>query len=124
LVAEETGLVHREVFHQGAQLRFALMARQQPVIGVESIQTASLEPPLEPVLQKMRAPFVEIHAAFLVNQGLQQFVFRLTDLDWDRRCSHYSPLLLLIVLFRSRSKCGDSRLSLSNFRQTPQLSSL
>ena len=45
-------------------------ADQQAVIAVERVEMALLHPPLQAVLQKMRAAFVEVHAAFLVDEGL------------------------------------------------------
>ncbi len=72
-VAEEAGFVDREIFQQLGQFVLALGTDQQPVIGVEGIDAALLQPPQETILQEMGAALVEVHAALLVDQRLQQF---------------------------------------------------
>ena len=71
LVAKEAGLVDGQDFQQRRELRLAFAAGQQTVVAVKRVQAAGLQAPLQPVLQEVRAAFVEVHAAFLVNQGLQ-----------------------------------------------------
>ena len=71
LVAEETGLVDREVFQQLGQFVLALRADEQAVIRVEGVDAAFLEPAQQPVLEKVRAPLVEVHAALLIDESLQ-----------------------------------------------------
>ncbi len=75
-VAEEAGFVDREIFEQLRQLAPSGVADQQPVVAVEGIHAAFLETPQQPVLQKMRAALVEVHAALLVHERLQKFQFR------------------------------------------------
>src|SRR6202035_468455 len=72
------------------QFRFAVLADQQPVIGVERIGAALLQPPQQAILQKMRAARVEVHAALLIHQRLQQPQFRIRQ-DRSRcrsKCAH------------------------------------
>src|SRR5271155_316302 len=76
LVPEEAGLVHRQVLNQLGQFRLAFLADQQPVIGVEGIDAAFLQPAQQTVLKKMSAALVEVHAALLIHQRLQQPQFR------------------------------------------------
>ena len=66
------------------------MADQQAVVGIERIGVALLQPPQQAVLQKVRAAFVEVHAALLIHQRLQKLKFRFRqDRSWCRsRCAH------------------------------------
>ena len=56
-------------------------AGQQPVVAVERIELAGLQAALQAIAQKMRAALVEIHAAFLINQRLQELQFRFGQRD-------------------------------------------
>ena len=80
LIAKEAGFVDRQVFEQARQLFFSLVADQQAVVAVERIELAFLQAALQTVFQKMGAAFIEVHAAFLVDQGLQKFELRLRKL--------------------------------------------
>ena len=82
LVAKETGFVDGEVFEQRASSVFAFAAGQQPVVAVERIQPALLQAALQAVLQEMGAALVEEHAAFLVDERLQQLQFCFGQLSW------------------------------------------
>src|SRR5207237_2274687 len=62
---------------------------------IKRVHAALAETPLQAVLQKMCAPRVEIHAAFLINQGLQQPQFGFAELDRYGRSTHRLFLLLL-----------------------------
>src|SRR5262249_39082567 len=84
LVAEEAGLIDREVFEQGAQLLLAFVARKEVVIGIETLESRGAQTGLQPVLEEVDAPLVKVHAALLVNQGLQQFQFGIGDCDGYR----------------------------------------
>jgi hypothetical protein len=90
LVAEKAGFVDRQILHQLGQFRFALLADQQPVVGVEGIGAALLQPAQQPVLQEVGAALVEVHAALLIDQRLQQPKFRFRqDGSWCRsECAH------------------------------------
>ena len=72
LVAEETGFIDRKVFQQPRQLFFSLVADQQAVVTVEGIDLPLFEPALQSVFEEVGAALVEIHAAFLVHQVLQE----------------------------------------------------
>lgn len=76
LTVNETSFVDRKVFEQKCKLSAAFPAGQQPVVRIKGIKLARFEAALEAVLQEMRAAFVKIHAAFLVNQRLQELQFR------------------------------------------------
>ena len=66
---------------------FALLADQQAVVAVERIQLALFQPALQTVLQEVRAAVVEVHAALLVDERLQQFQFRVGE--WQASgCAH------------------------------------
>ena len=75
LVAEETGLVHGKVFQQFGQFVFAFFADQQAVVGVEGVHAALFKAAVQAVLEEVGAARIEIHATFLVDQGLQQLEF-------------------------------------------------
>ena len=72
------------------QFLLALLADEQAVVGVEGIDAALLQAAQQPVLQEVRAALVEVHAALLVDQGLQQLQFRVRSV-WElvplRMCS-------------------------------------
>ena len=70
-MAEEAGLVDGQILQELGQFVLALGADQHPVIGVEGVDTALLQAAQQAVLKKVRAPLVEMHAAFLVNESLQ-----------------------------------------------------
>src|SRR5271165_2513802 len=87
---EKAGFVDGEIFDQLGQFRFAFLADQQPVVGVEGIDVTLAQPAQQPVLQEVSAALVEVHAALLINQGLQQPKFRLRQ-DRSRcrsKCAH------------------------------------
>ena len=73
LVAEEAGLIDSEVFEQLRKFLLPLLADQQTVVAVEGIDAGIPSGGAQAVLQEVRAAFVEVHAAFLVHEGLQQF---------------------------------------------------
>src|SRR5229473_4518754 len=94
LVAEKAGLVDRQIFQQLGQFRLAFLADQQTVVAVERIQVAFLESALQAVLKEMGAAFVEVHAALLVDEGLQELEFSFRDLRRDRGCAHRFEFVL------------------------------
>src|SRR6202171_4350861 len=122
LVAKEAGFIHRQVFYQRSQFGLSLMAGQQTVVAVERVEAASFEPALQTVLQKMRPALVKIHAAFLIDKGLQELQFRFSNLDLRASCSHESPLKC--VLCAGPLCRGRGRLGLNNFSQPAQLAFL
>jgi hypothetical protein len=95
LVAKEAGLVDRQIFQQAGQFVLAFFADQQAVIAVERIQVAFFKTPLQAVLQEMRAPVVEVHAAFLVDEGLQKLEFCLGKLRGNCGCAHRFQFVLV-----------------------------
>jgi len=76
LIAEETRFVDREILEEKRQLLLAFPAGQQAVIAIEGIELARFQAALEAVLQKVGTALVKIHAAFLIDEGLQEFQFR------------------------------------------------
>ena len=90
LVAEETGLIDREIFQQLCQFVLALLADEQAVIGVERVGAAFLQAAQEPVLEEVGAALVEVHAALLVDECLQQLQFRFGEYGSGCRpgCAH------------------------------------
>ena len=84
LVAEEAGLVDGQVFQQLGQFVLALVADQQTVVGIEGVDAALLQAAQQAVLKKVRAAFVEVHAALLVDERLQQLQFRFRQ--YGSRC--------------------------------------
>src|SRR5580704_14321540 len=88
LVAEKAGLVDREIFQQLGQFVFSLAADQQAIIAVERIQMALFEPALQPVLEEVGAARIEMHAALLIDERLQQLQFRFRKLHLHTRAGH------------------------------------
>src|SRR5207244_3939289 len=88
LVAKETGLVDGQVLEQAGQFLLAVIADQQPVVAIEGVQLAFPQAAQQAVLQKMRAALIEMHAAFLVYERLQQPQFGIRQ--WWRYggCAH------------------------------------
>ncbi len=76
-IAKEAGLVDGQVFQQPGQFRLAGLADQKPVVAVERIDLAFSQAAQQAILQEVGAALVEMHAAFLVNQRLQKFQFRI-----------------------------------------------
>jgi hypothetical protein len=95
LDAEEARFIHRQVFEQRNELLFAFPARQQPVVAVEGVHLARLQAALQTVAQEMSAALIEVHAALLVNERLQELQFGFGKWDLRRQCGHSSSLLLL-----------------------------
>src|SRR5262249_15001767 len=62
-------------------------------------------------LEEVRAAFIEIHAALLIDEGLQEFVFGLSDLDGTAWCDHYSPLLSVLLPLRRSGRCAFGNLT-------------
>ena len=65
---------------------FAFAAGQQAVVAVKRVDLAGLQAPLQAVAQEMRAALVEIHAALLIDQRLQQLQFRFGQRNLRRQC--------------------------------------
>src|SRR5208282_2577652 len=59
LIAEEAGLVDREVFEQKCQFLLPVPADEQAVVTVEGVQLAFLHAPLQSVLEERSSPVVE-----------------------------------------------------------------
>jgi hypothetical protein len=91
LVAEKAGFIDGQVLDQLRQFFFARRADQQAIVAVERIGLALLQAPQQTILQEVRAPLVEVHAAFLINQSLQQLQFRFGE------CGE-SPLAALMCI--------------------------
>ena len=92
LVAEEAGFIDGEVFDQAGQLLFPRLADEQAIVAVERIQLALLQPALQTVLKEGSAPVVEMHAALLVDERLQEFQFRFGECG-DFACAHVDSVL-------------------------------
>ena len=103
-VTEEAGLIDGQVFEQGGEFAFSFFALQQPVIAVEGIQAGGFKAALQPVLQKMDPAFVEKHAAFFIDECLQQLLLRFGELDRNDRGGHY----LFVFPFNSPSCCESA----------------
>jgi hypothetical protein len=93
--SKETGFIDGQVFQQRRKFCLALPAGQQAIVTVERIRLANFQPPLHAVAQEMDAALVKKHAAFLVDQSLQQLYLRIgrgngRKYGW---CGHGSPAL-------------------------------
>ena len=75
-VAEEAGFVDGKVLEQPGELVLALLADEQAIVAVEGVQAALAQAAEQAVLQEVGAAFVEMHAALLVDEGLQELEFR------------------------------------------------
>src|ERR1700722_9581069 len=80
-LSEEARFVDGEVFQQQCQLSAAFAASQQTVVAIERVELTNLESALEAVFQEMRAALVEKHAAFLIDECLQQLQFSFRKLN-------------------------------------------
>src|SRR5260370_36654126 len=97
LVAEETGFIDGEVFDQTRQLLLPRLADEQAIVAVERIQLALLQPALQTVLKKRMAPIVEMHAARMVDQRLQEFQFSFGECGYFAcACAHWIRLCWLL----------------------------
>src|SRR5208337_998652 len=77
-------------------------ADQQAVVTVEGIQSALLQAALQTVLQEIGAARVEMHAALLIHQRLQELQFGFGELRLYACCSH-AFVSAVPLLFRNRS---------------------
>ena len=73
--AKKARLIDREIFKQRRELLLAFAAGEQAVVAVERIHLAGFQAALKAVAQEMGAALVEKHAAFLVDQRLQELQF-------------------------------------------------
>jgi hypothetical protein len=122
LIAEEAGFVDGQVLEQGAKFSLAFMTGQQAVIAVKSVETTGFQPPVQAVVEEVSAALVKIHAALLINQGLQQLKFGFSDLNLNTRSGHWSPRIFSVA---SSTSGGRGRsLSLGKIAQPPQLALL
>ena len=88
LVAEETGFIDCQVFQQARQLFLALVADEQAIVAVERIDLPLFEPSLQAVFEEVRAALIEVHAALLVHQRLQELELGLRKLHGGARRGH------------------------------------
>ena len=112
-MAEETGFVDGEVFEQTTEFLLALVADQEAVVGVERVGAALAEPAQQPVLEEVGATLVEVHAALLVDERLQQLQFRLGQYwSWcGSGCAH--------ALSRPRRSVASFQWSVISLDHTP-----
>ena len=106
LVTEEAGFVDGKVFEQLGEFALALIADEQAVIAVEGVELALLEASLQAVLQEMGAAFVEVHAALLVDEGLQEFELGFGELGVEASCAHAYGVVGLFLFMSSPSACA------------------
>ena len=86
--AKEAGLVDGEIFEERGEFLLAFAAGEQPVVAVERIQLAGLQAALQTVAKEMRAALVEIHAALLIDQRLQELQFGFGERNLCCECGH------------------------------------
>src|SRR5262249_51574693 len=87
-VAEEAGLVHREILEQLRQLLLALGADKEAIVAVEGLQVTLPQTAQQAVLQKMHAPLVKIHAALFIDERAEELQFGRIELHSNARCAH------------------------------------
>jgi hypothetical protein len=75
--SKKTGFVDSQIFQQRGKFCLALPAGQQAIVTVERIRLADFQPPLHAIAQEMNAALIKKHAAFLVDQSLQELYFRI-----------------------------------------------
>src|ERR1035441_1763493 len=88
------------------KLLFARLTDEQAIVAVKRIQMALFQPPLQPVLQERCAPVVEVHAALLVDQRLQELqlgvgeggCFARVHVDWLKTKVLYHGIALAMPL--------------------------
>src|SRR5690242_9610920 len=95
------------------------MTGQQPVIAVKGIKPAELQPAMQAILQEVCAAFVEIHAAFLIDQALQKFELSFSDLDLNARCGHLPPQKIGSPSVYAEAAAGWGSLSSPSRRNSP-----
>ena len=61
---------------------------EQAIVAVKGIELAGFEPALQAILEKVRAALIEEHAAFLVNERLQELELRFRQLNLCGERSH------------------------------------
>jgi hypothetical protein len=79
-VTEDAGFVNCQVIQDVCQFLFAFFADEQAVLAVERFQVALFQAALQAVLKEVSAARIEVHAALLVDEGLQEPQFGLGDL--------------------------------------------
>src|SRR5712664_325999 len=87
-ITKETRFVDGQVFEEKSELGAAFPAGQQTIVGVEGIELTGLEAALQPVLQEMRPALIEKHAAFLIDESLQEFQLGFGELNLGGDRSH------------------------------------
>ena len=87
-IAEETGFVDGEIFEQQGELVLAFAAGEQAIVAVEGIDLAGFEAALQAILEEVRAALVEEHAAFLVDERLQELELGFGELNLRGYRSH------------------------------------
>ena len=123
---KEARLIYGEILEQSCEFLLSLAAGEQPVVAVERVHLAGLEAALQAIAQKVRAAFVEIHAAFLIDQSLKELEFGICKWNFSGQCGH-SLLVEIALLDRRLISCGatnGNRGRFGEFLEPPQLSSL
>ena len=75
-IAKETRFVNSEILEKQRQFSASFSAGEQAVVRIEGVELTGFQTALQAVLEEVRAAFIKKHAAFLIDEGLQEFQFR------------------------------------------------
>src|SRR6266852_7273090 len=87
-IAKETRFVDGEILEQESQFGASFPAGEQPVIRVEGVELAGFQAALQAIFEEVRAALIEKHAAFLIDQRLEELEFCFGELDLGGNRSH------------------------------------
>src|SRR6266403_1508508 len=76
------------MLEQESQFGSPFPAGEQAVIRIESVELAGLQTALQAIFQEVRAALVEKHAAFLIDERLEELQLCFGELDLGSNRSH------------------------------------
>src|SRR5207302_8624623 len=87
-IAKETRFVNSAILKKQRQFRASFPAGEQAVVRIEGVELTGFQTALQAVFEEVRAAFIKKHAAFLIDQRLEELQLCFGELDLGSNRSH------------------------------------
>src|SRR5207302_793359 len=87
-IAKKTCFVDGQIFEKQRQFSASFPAGEQAVVRIEGVELTGFQTALQAVLEEVRAAFIKEHAAFLIDQRLEELQLCFGELDLGSNRSH------------------------------------
>src|SRR5439155_6409973 len=87
-IAKETRFVDGQILEKQRQFSASFPAGEQAVVRIEGVELTGFQTALQAVFEEVRAAFIKKHAAFLIDQRLEELQLCFGELDLGSNRSH------------------------------------